>query len=473
MTISSRFAPASVAMLGAFCFAVPAAADVDIETTPVRDYVLPGAFELDGAQVQLGADDTTIISNTTGASIEESRCGILIAGSDDARLIEYGFGGAPTQCVGVTPHPLGGVFVRGSNPLAVEGEVTGFTAFLDSTDAEAWSVTDETLVAANPEPTGTGEFQGAYAGPHPAMSYSPELDKLLGFTIGQLIIGQDVKLISQAHVINVDSGQLRVSGQTFGLSGVGLVGGTTTRASDGHYLIYYYSSGDRGAFFYAYDGRTNIEFFNPRGEDWDDRFIRRMIYTNDLLHLLWTPSDEPTTETRITATTDSSAELWSSTFESEYIFADHRPVNLGEPSTMWVGSEYGAVLHQTPDAGLLLRVFDINGQSPGVAKLEEVGEFPARAIVETADGGLKLLTYDEPNRHVYELAMEFVDVADYDPNKPPPDAGFDGGLPPDVGLDDVLEEVTCCGTIPRPLHAGPWPFALVALGAFVARRRRS
>ena len=245
-------------------------ADVEIETTPVRDYQLPGTFEPGGAQVQLGAGGVTVISNTMGASADESACGVVIATDQAARLLEYRFAGAPTRCVGVRPNPGGGVFIRGSNPTAVEGEVTGFTSYVGTDDQDAWSITDQTLVAANPEPNGTGEFQGEYVGAHPSLAYSPTLDKLLAFTVGKLVIGQDEKFISQAHVVNVDSGQMRVSGQTFGLSGVGLVGGTTTRSSDGNFLIYYFSSGDRGAFFYDYDGRTNISFFNPRGEDWDD-----------------------------------------------------------------------------------------------------------------------------------------------------------------------------------------------------------
>ncbi len=449
--------------------ALPASADVDIETTLVRDYVLPGTFELNGAQLQRGAGDVTIISNTMGTSPAEAACGVLIATDTDARLVEYRFAANATQCVGVMPHPDGGVFVRGSDPTAVEGDVKGFTAFIDATDAEVWAVTDETLVAANPEPTGTGEFQGAYVGPHPAMAYSAELDKLLAFTGGELVIGQDRKPISQAHVVNVDSGQLRVSGQTFGLSGVGLVGGATTRTSDGHYLIYYFSSGDQGAFFYAYDGRTNIEFFKPRGEDWDDRYVQRMLYANDLLHLLWTPSNGESVQTRVTATTDSGAELWSSTFEPEYTFANGLPVNLGVPGGMWIGKTNTVVLHQALDGSLLLRVLDINGESPGVARLDDVGDFPPRAIVNGANGSLKLITYDDATRHVYEHTMTFVDVSDFDP-----DVGVrpDIGIPADIGLPEVLQAVGCCATVGGSSRDSAAVFFAV-LGLWVLRRRKS
>lgn len=464
---------ALIGFLGAGAAASSAYADVEIETTPVRDYVLPGTFDLNGAQVQRGANDVTIISNTIGTAPDDAACGVLIASDTDARVVEYKFGGDPTQCVGVLPHPGGGVFLRTSNPVAVDGEVTGVTAYVDGTDQEAWAVTDETLVAAQPEPTGTGEFQGAYVSAHPVMAYSPELDKLLAFTVGKLSIGQDEKFLSQAHVINADSGQVRVSGQTFGLSGVGLVGGATTRTSDGNFLIYYYSSGDRGAFFYAYDGRTNIDFFKPRGEDWTDRFVQRMVYANDLLHLLWTPSDGTSTETRVTATTDSGAELWSATFDPSYTFANGQMVDLGQPSALWVGSEYSAVLHQSAE-GLLLRVIDINGETPGVARLDDVSDFPPVAIVNGANGSLKVLTYDEPNRHVYELTMGFVDVPDYDPDAGIPDGGLPGDfeIPADVGLRDVLEAAGCCATI-RQTPSGDGLFALLSVIGLLALRRRS
>lgn len=471
MTYRSRTA-AFLAAGAALLYAPTAFADVDIELTPLRDYVLPGTFELQGAQYQRGAGDVTIISNTMGTSPDESSCGVLIASDADARLVAYRFGGDPTMCVGVLPHPSGGVFLRGSNPIAVEGDVTGFTSFMDANDTEVWAVTDETLVVANPEPNGTGEFQGGYVGAHPAMAYSPTLDKLLAFTVGVLTIGQDQKFLSQAHVVNADDGQVRVSGQTFGLSGVGLVGGTTTRTSDGNFLIYYFSNGEQGAFFYAYDGRTNIDFFKPRGEDWDDRYVQRMIYANDLLHLLWTPSDGSSVETRVTATTDSGAELWSSTFEPEYTFANGVPINLGPPSTMWVGSEYSAILHQTPEGQLLLRMVDINGESPGVALLDDVADFPPVAIVDGAGGSLKLLSYDQANRHVYEHTMKFVDVDDYDPNAGIPDGGIPGdvGIPADVGIRDVLEAAGCCATVSGRRTGGLGMFLLV-VGLWFARRR--
>jgi hypothetical protein len=462
-----------------FCAALAwpqsAGADVEIETEAVRDYQLPGAFDISGAQILLGADGATLLVNTIGSNAEDASCGVVVATDADARLVSYRYDGAPTQCNGVIAHPDGGFFVRGSNPAAVEGEVTGVTAYIGADDAETWAIPDQTLVDATPEPNGTGEFRGAYETPHPAMAYSPELDKLLGFTIGKLTIGNDEKFLSQAHVVNVESGTLTKSGQTFGLSGVGLVGGTTVRASDGHFLIYYYSSGDRGAFFYDYNGREEISFFKPRGEDWDDRFVSRMVYQNELLHLLWSPSDAEDAQTRVTATTDEGAELWSSTFEPTYRFAGGKEVELGRPVSMWVGAENTVILYQGTDMKFYLRVLDINGESPGVARLEGAVEFAPVAIVNGSEGSLKLLSFDDSSRHIYEHTMTFTDVEDFDPDAGIPDGGIPGdvGIPADIGLKEVLDAAGCCATIAgRRFGAAPLG-VLVVLFLFVRRRRRN
>jgi MYXO-CTERM domain-containing protein len=465
---------ASALLMTAVTWPTLAAADVEIETEAVRDYQLPGDFDISGAQVLLGADGSTLLTNTMGMIADEARCAVVVATDSEARLVEYRYDGAPTQCNGVIAHPDGGFFVRGSNPAAMEGEVSGVTAYIGPDDNEVWAIADQTLVDANPEPNGTGEFRGAYETPHPAMAYSPELDKLLAFTVGKLTIGSDEKFLSQAHVVNVESGTLTKSGQTFGLSGVGLVGGTTVRASDGHFLIYYYSSGDRGAFFYDYNGRQDIEFFKPRGEDWDDRFVSRMVYENELLHLLWTPTGSDDPQTRVTATTDAGAELWSVNFEPEYIFAGGKSVDLGRPLSMWVGAENTVILHQGGDQ-LYLRVLDVNGDSPGVARLEGATEFAPVAIVNGSGGSLKLISFDSDTRQVYEDALTFVDVEDFDPDAGIPDGGIPGdvGIPADIGIKEVLEAAGCCATISGHRQS-PAPFGLLALlFLFVRRRDRS
>jgi hypothetical protein len=461
---------AMLALAVATLAATPARADIVLNPELLREYRLPGAFELGNAQLQVGAAGSTILSSTV-ADGDDIYCGIVIATDDGADLLEYRHQERPTSCAGVTPHPDGGFFLRGANADAQMTEVTGFTAYIGADRVERWKILDQTLVDALGEPQGTGEFFGEYLGPHPLMAYSAQLDKLLAFTVGGLNFGQDVRQVTQAHVIDVDSGQLTVSGQTFGSDSTGSVGGAVTRSSDGNFIIYFFSNGAQGAFFYEYDGRSDINFFKPRGEDWDDRFVQRMIYERDLLNLLWTPSAERSTVTRISAVTDTGAELYTVEFESEYTTADGLPLELGVPAGMWIGTDWTLVLYSAQDV-LWVRAVDINGESPGVGPLV-ADDFPPVGIVNDADGNQKLLTFDEVENTIREYTLTVEDVADFDP-----DAGFGDAGPTEEEIrdrvrDEVIDEVSCCSTV---RHTAPsdrhYPLFLLAAAFGVVLRRR-
>ena len=106
-------------------------ADIEIVTDEVRSYQLPGIFEIGGSQLQRGADNTTVLTNTMGSNAEESACGVVIASDSGATLYEYRYNGPPTICLSTRPHPGGGVFIRGLDPTAEAGSVSGFTSYLD------------------------------------------------------------------------------------------------------------------------------------------------------------------------------------------------------------------------------------------------------------------------------------------------------------------------------------------------------
>ncbi len=443
-------------------------ADLKISAQSLREYQLPGTFNLAEAAITVGANNDTIITSTLGASPESSACGIVQANENGAKIIEYKFNAAPTRCLGVIPHPKGGVFLRGDNPISADGVVSGFTAFLDGDGREVWAIPDQRLVDATAKPNGTGIFLGEYEQPLPIMAYSEKLDKLIAFTVGRLNLGMDQKFISQAHVINVESGQFRISGQTFGQSGVGIVGGVAVRNSDGHFILYYYSSGVRGAFFYAYDGRRSIDFFKPRGEEWDTRFIKKMVYQNDLLNLLWTDSEEPESQTRLSVVTDTSAELWTALFDSQYTFSTGIEVNLGAPLSMWIGKQEYIILHQSGDA-FFLRHVDKNGASFGVGTLDELIPVPPVAVAITNEGDFKLFGYNQDTRFLSEFSLQFEDKPDYDPEVGPrlPD---DVGIPADVGLSDVLEAAGCCATV--SIRPDSRPLLPLFLGLLIIIRLR-
>ncbi len=461
--MNARFLALFVA-IAATAVSIPAQADIVLNPDLLREYRLPGAFALDGAQLQVGIDGATILSNTV-AEADDAYCGIVIATSTGAELLEYRHQDRPTACRGVVPHPDGGFFLRGFNADQQEGEVTGFTARIGPDNVEMWKIVDQTLVDALGEPQGTGEFFGEYLGPHPLMAYSEQLDKLMAFTIGGLNFGQDVRQVTQAHIIDVDSGQLTVSGQTFGSDSTGSVGGAAVRSSDGNFIVYFFSNGAQGAFFYEYNGRSDINFFKPRGEDWDSRFVQRMIYDRDLLNLLWTPTNEQSTVTRITAVTDSGAELYTVEFESEYTNADGLPLELGVPRGMWTGTEWTLILYSAMDV-LWVRAVDINGESPGVGALV-ADEYAPFGIVNDADGNQKLLTFDELENTVREYSLTVEDVPDFDP-----DAGFGDAGPTEEEIrdrvkDEIVDEVSCCSTV-RHRNSNGRHYPILVLAMLVA-----
>ena len=472
-----RSLPTTAAVVGSLlaslltmAVAAPAAADVRIDAEPLRDVAIPEGFDLQYARYYGGADGKTYIAATVGEPADAS-CDVIVMGPDGGSLYEYQFDGQPTQCIGLTLHPEGGFFLRGSDPNAMEGEITGFTARIGAGGEELWKVPDQQLVDALDPPAGPGVFRGTYSSPLAAMAYSPELDKLLAFTASTLQIGLDQKFLSTAHVIDASAGDLMVSGQEFGQSGVGRVGGASV-LGDGRFIVYFYSAGEQGASFYTYNGRSSIDFYYPRGEEeaWLDRFVLAMAYEQDLLHLLWTPSDGADAETRVTVTTDTGAELWSQSWEPTYTFADGRQVELGRPIGMWVGDEHTLILYVVGEE-LLARVVDRNGESLGVSPLAVTTDMPLW-IVTGADGGLELLALDQAQGRVRSYALSFADVADFDP-----DAGHaDAGYGPDADVEEIVkdriaEEIGCCATVSRGADAGGELAALAALMGLIAAAR--
>ncbi len=451
------------------CTASAAQADLKINADSLREYQLPGTFNIAAATVIVGANNATLLVSTIGASPETSACAVVSATSEGATLFEYKFNNKPTRCLGVVAHPEGGFFLRGDNPIATEGLVSGFTTFLSEKGDEVWAIPDQRLVDAEEEPVGSGRFLGNYEQPLPVMAYSPKLDRLIAFTVGRLDIGPEQKYISQAHVINVQTGQFQVSGQTFGQSGVGITGGVSVRNSDGNFIIFYYSSETKGAFFYSYDGRQEINFFKPRGEDWSERSILRMDYRDELLHLLWTPTEDQESDTRLTITNDTSAELWTAIFEPEYQFSTGLDVNLGRARSMWIGKNETIVLYEANS--FFLRHVDPNGSSFGVATLEGLTPVPPVALLVTNDGTFKLLAYDQTTRYISEFALSFEDKPDYDPEVGPQLHG-DVGIQVDVGFSDVLEATGCCATASARRTPSTFLFFFVGLIFTIHLRRR-
>jgi hypothetical protein len=416
-----------------------AAAGVELSATEVTSYELPSGLDLGQAQIQATRDGTTVIAATIGDPTT-ANCTVQLADADRAVSFEYQYEAGPTACVGVIAHPDGGFFVRGAEADAEEGDVSGFTARIDADGTELWVVPDQQL-ADDPD------FKGVYDQPHPEMAFSPgdeaQAGRLLGFTAGSLNIPGGSIRMTQAHVIGGDDGRLKENAKSFGSSGsAGFVAETTTRISDGDFLLYIYDAGSQGAHFFSYDGRSGIDAFEPLGEDWSQRYVRQMVYgPDDNVHLLWTPKSDASAPTNVTVVAstevdDVADEIWSASWPSSIDNPDgDEPIELGTPLGMWVGSEYSLVLYNTGQE-LLMRVADAaTGEELGVAPLAGLTDLTPKAIVNGADGTLELLALDESNGHLHELRLDISVTAD----EGDADAGGDAGLG-DAGLADASSD---------------------------------
>lgn len=464
--VVSLFALASVALVPS-----RAQAEVMISAQEVRSYDAPAGLDPNALSSLSTANGVTVLYSSVGAD-RNIACAVIVAAGESAKVIEYKHEGRATQCIGLLPHPKGGFFMRGSDPTALGDEVTAFTAYIDEQGVLKWSVSDQQLIDAKASADrGTGEFIGVYDSPHPALVYSEGFDRLLAFTQGNLVIGSQMRPLTQAHVINVETGRLTVTGQTFGGNGLGVVGGTAQRLSDGYFLLYFYSEGTEGAFFYSFNGRNKISGFKPLQESWETRIVTKMTYgPGERLGLLWTPNAQADADTRISLVNDAGAALWQGQWPSSELTAKGQ-VELGQPREMWVGQEHVLVLYAVGQA-LKVRVIDAkDGTSLGVADLDGVSPYAPLAILNGESGSLKLLAIDQDNGRFHEYRLDFMDLPDVMPGEL--DMGMD--MPAEIPAPPTLPEVGCgCSSGSSPsadLGAlGLLLFGLVGLGRRQRRR---
>jgi hypothetical protein len=428
------------ALLAALVVPAIAFADVELSATEVRNYDLPSDFELGQAQIQSTRDGTTVLSMTIGDETNAA-CTVLVANGADATSFSYQYQGGPTACVGVLAHPDGGFFVRGAKADAEEGDVFGFSARIDAQGNEMWALPDQQLVD-------DSDFLGEYLQPHPELAYSPDSNKLLGFTTAGLNIGAEQVRLAQAHVLGAADGRLKENAKTFGNSGsAGFVAGTTTRTSDGDFLLYIYDAGSQGAHFFTYDGRISISKFEPLDQDWSRRYVRQMIYgPDDNVHLLWTPETDTSAPTNVTVVDDTAAEVWTASWPSTIDNPEGgEPVALGTPLGMWVGADYSLVLYNTGQQ-LMLRVADAaTGENLGVAALSGLTDHAPQAILNGADGSLKLLALNAAGDQLHELRLDIsVQAGDGDAGGDP---GADAG-PADASAGSGGGDEGCATSAP-------------------------
>jgi len=487
MSTDIRHALAAAAVATAVVWAGPAVGqepttELEIEADGVRSYQIPEEFSLKGRVVESTAQGRTLIANSTGQGADAA-CTVIVATGESAEAYPYQHSSDGTRCVGVSPHPDGGFFVRGMAAGAERGDVAGFTARIDGQGREEWLVHDTKTAESD-------DFKGSYLQPHSPMAYSPQSQYLLTFTTGKLTIGEiDEKTATHASVLK--GGEMRVPAKTIGGSaGFGVIGGVATLASTGEFLLYIYSPGSQGANFYTYDGRENVGAFQPMGEDWTDRFVRRMIYGPDSnIYLLWSDDQETADPTRVTVVDEEAAEVWSEAYGSEVMLPADRPqgpppdagdagdagrpdvktVDLGPPAAIWVGSEHVVILYAA-DAPYLRVLEAGTGREVGIADLTGAIDLTPIDILTGEEGRLKLLAVDDEMSRFHELSLAFEEGETPNVDPDPGDAGLADAA--EAGGNSSGGSESGCSTHGDVPPSGPtaaiW---LIAAFGLIARRR--
>lgn len=369
-----------------------------VDAEEIRSYEIPDDFGLGNRIVGSTDDGRTLIANTTGEG-PDTNCTVIVASGSEAKAFPYKHSSSGTLCVGVKLHPEGGFFVRGFEAGAMKGDVAGFTARIDAKGEEKWLVHDTKTAQSM-------DFKGNYSQPHSPIAYSAESGYLLTFTIGTLSIGNlDDKNVT--HVSVLQGGDMRVAAKTIGdTSGFGLVGGVTSLKSTGEFLLYIFSPGSQGASFYTYDGRESVGTFEPLGEDWSTRFVRRMTYAADSnIYLAWTKTPEGKGPAHVSVVDEKAEEVWSEEYPREVELGGEK-TDLGPPGNMYVGSEYVAILHAPGD--VYLRVLDAQtGEQIGVAPLTGALQKTPLNILSGKGDRLKVLAVDQEMERFHELSLAF------------------------------------------------------------------
>lgn len=454
-----------------------AVAPMEVRARQARAYGAPARLDPGAALVRSDGRGAVALAATVGAD-QESTCVVVIACDEAASSVEWRHEDRPTACVGLELGS-GGVFVRGRDPTLERDQPNGTTAHIEADGALRWVIEDEALVEAVPaNQGGPGDFEGTYDQPNPVMAYSAARDRLLAFTDARFDIGFQSRPLTQAHVVDVGTGELTVNGQTFGASGAGVLDFARARRSSEDLLLALLVGEAPGAAFYTYDGRVRVERLRPLGEDWSERVLDQMEHgPGAQLTLAWHEPGQ-TDRVHLTAVDDQGQELWQVQRLTAIEYAGQE-VSLGLVRALWVGARYTLVGHIV-GGRLYLRALETStGQQVGIVALEDI-EPVAPGVrwvgpVLGPQGQLRLLGWSPGASRFVEADLEF-GPGPSGPLDLGPGEEVDMGVdmrpgPGDVGAPGPPAEGGCACAGASPGAPGG---ALVWLGlALAAARRRS
>ncbi len=459
---------------------------LEIDAQLVRRYGIPATFDPFAAGVATSATDV-VWAATTGIDRAAS-CVLVHVGQQGATALTYRHQDRPTACSSLALGEPGEIFLRGVDPTIMNNAVpSGFTAALDAAGALEWSIDDTVLVNAAPRSEGgTGGFIGEYGGVSGLLAYQPEQRALMAFSVGALKLGLRATPVTQAHIVEVETGRLRRTGQGFGANGAGLVAGVLPEPGGEDFLLYERFVTGVGGDFYRYDGRSSIDAFEPFDVSWSERTLLGFDANAQLgvVALLWV--DGPSTNERVhlSMITASGEPLFEVDLSGVLLDALGNAVELERPVRLVTGSRYTVVVYSV--GGLrYVRVFrSATGEFLGGFYLEDLVDVDniLGAVRVGEQGELVLVRWDRARVSLEEYAWEIVEG-----QEPVDDMGV-GGVDMSSGSLD-MGALTDMGPSPEgriegsefcamaPLHySRPAPLAVLAvLGCMVglwSRKRR-
>lgn len=428
--------------------------EIGVETELLRSWPTPVGTSPYTAGFDSTIDGVTVVIMGRGEE-ESAECVIVVSDESRARAYTYRHNFHPTRCLDAQAHPEGGFFVRGERADRAPEEVTGFTSRIDADGEVLWSLEDQQLLEQSSPPSGPGEFTGVYAGAMGTLAYDVVNDRLLALSLARLVLPGDDRIITQAHILRGDSGQLRVNGRRFGQLQQDMVVDVVAR--DGRFLVHTLDGNSEAPQFFSYDGQRSITLIEPAGENWSMReIVPPIAYHRERgAFLLWINPAQQIPQ--VTGFDEENKFIWSQRFATEAEIGGELH-DLGRADRLWIGTDLMALRYRNQQLQYFLRFIEpSDGTDLGVVSWEQMTEADALDLVRGEDGRLRILAVDLTQGRVLELGLDLVEA----PSAP-------GG---DSDESDSEEEGGCnaSGGTPGAL----WPLVVGLLLLAGQRRRHS
>lgn len=279
-----NFARGSAVLFLSLVTALPAYAGIEFEEVQTTMIPLSEGVRPDGRILVDAEGDTFYISR----SQEDEGFGAYLyradLGGTEHTEIVYNFQETPTQATSWTFGPGGDLCLRVLVTPPQEADIDPFGATVRMTrDGDVnWEVHDEAF--------GQDEdFIGSYVGPAGPIAYSPVAQRLLVFSEASF----EISGVSQGSLLFEFNGEVRDPSIVFGEEYIGSTLGSAVATPDGKFLIFYFSTNQRGTRFFLFNGISDVEFFRPEGGDWMQRRVYQVQVDPDSNYIiLWSELDE-------------------------------------------------------------------------------------------------------------------------------------------------------------------------------------